>query len=240
MNFALLIVGQARYFDKGYESIKKNIIDVYNPDIFIHTWKYENNIAHAAPWNNLGDIVITDKHIYNYINLYKPCYFEIEKSLNSDLLPIEKTYTRTSHPNTRYNFYSYLYSLNKCYQLSKKTGKTYDYYIIVRSDVLIRYFPKINDIRPNYFILWNRFHMKKEEALDTMICFVPFSYINDYANFYLRLDEYYNKGYLFNYEQLMYAHFFENNFLKNTIMLDNNKFSWGYFRNNNIEYIHYQ
>jgi len=57
MNCALLIVGQARFFSKGYETIKKFILDEYNPNVFIHTWRYKDNKTKAAPWNNLGDII---------------------------------------------------------------------------------------------------------------------------------------------------------------------------------------
>ena len=38
MKVALCISGQMRGYLKAYPSVKKNIIDVFNPDIFIHTW----------------------------------------------------------------------------------------------------------------------------------------------------------------------------------------------------------
>lgn len=38
MRVALCISGQMRGYLKAYPSVKKNIIDVFNPDIFIHTW----------------------------------------------------------------------------------------------------------------------------------------------------------------------------------------------------------
>jgi hypothetical protein len=235
INCALFIVGQARYFEKGYHTIKKFIIDQYNPDIFIHTWSYKENKTNAAPWNNLGDIIITQEHLENYINLYNPMYYEIENSLDSDSLPIRKSYEKTSHANTRYNFYSYLYSLNKCYELSEKSYKKYDFYIIVRSDVLIFNFPKKNTWDINKFMIWNRYTPDVGGLLDTMICTVPRKYIKDYCNFYKRVDEYYDKGYKFNYEELTYAHFMENNFYKDSLIFDRNNFEWGYFRNERIE-----
>jgi len=235
INCALFIVGQARYFEKGYETIKKFIIDEYNPDIFIHTWKYKDNKTKAAPWNNLGDIIITKEHLQNYINLYRPMYYEIEDNLNDELLPIRKSYEKTSHANTRYNFYSYLYSLHKCYELSLRSYKKYDYYIILRSDVLIFNFPKKNTWDINKFMIWNRYPPDIGGMLDTMICSIPRIYIKDYCDFYKKVDEYYDKGYKFNYEELTYAHFFENNFFKNCLIFDRNDFEWGYFRNDKIE-----
>ena len=235
MNYALLIVGQARYFEKGYETIKKYILDEYNPDIFIHTWSYKNNKTKAAPWNNLGDIIITKGHLENYINLYNPLYYEIEDSLDKDTIPIKKQYERTSHPDTRYNFYSYLYSLHKCYELTKKSNKQYDYYIIVRSDVLIINFPLKNKIEINKFIIWNRFPNRKDGVIDTMMCIIPNIYIELYCDLYKRIDKYYEKGYSFNYEELFYAHFNENGFFKDSLLLDKKYFEWGYFRNDKIE-----
>lgn len=38
MKVALCISGQMRGYLKAYPSVKKNIIDVFDPDIFIHTW----------------------------------------------------------------------------------------------------------------------------------------------------------------------------------------------------------
>ncbi|MGP5405505.1 tetratricopeptide repeat protein [Psychrobacter celer] len=38
MRVALCISGQMRGYLKAYPSVKKNIIDVFNPDIFVHTW----------------------------------------------------------------------------------------------------------------------------------------------------------------------------------------------------------
>lgn len=51
MRVALCISGQMRGYLKAYPSVKKNIIDVFNPDIFIHTWDdigMSNNLHRRA------------------------------------------------------------------------------------------------------------------------------------------------------------------------------------------------
>ena len=51
MKVALCLSGQMRGYLKAYPSVKKNIIDVFNPDIFIHTWDdlgKSNNLHHRA------------------------------------------------------------------------------------------------------------------------------------------------------------------------------------------------
>jgi hypothetical protein len=230
MKIALLLCGQARYFKDGYKSIKENIIDKYNPDIFIHTWRYKNKYAYSAPWNNLGKIKIDLDDINEYIELYKPKKYMIENSLET--IPLTKDYIKTSSKYTKYNFYSYLYSLNKCYNLIENKSD-YNIYIIVRSDVIIYNFPEPN---LDYIQIWNRFPYR-EEVIDTMIVNIPYKFIDIYIDLINNLDIYYEKGYSFNYEEMMHAHFKENNLYNNTLKLNETIFKWGYFRNNTIENI---
>jgi len=228
MNIALLICGQSRFFKGGYKSIKENIIDIYNPDIYIHTWKYKNNYAYSAPWNNLDKIKIDENDISEYINLYKPKKYKIENSLEN--IPLKNNYERTSSKYTKYNYYSYLYSLNQCYHLIENKSD-YNIYIIIRSDVMIYNFPKPN---LEYIQLWNRFP-DRDEVLDAMIINIPSKFMNIYLDIINNLDIYYQKGYVFNYEELTHAHFKEQNLYINTLKLNKEDFEWGLFRNNIIE-----
>ena len=68
-----------------------------------------------------------------------------------------------------------------------------------------------------------------------MMCIIPNIYIELYCDLYKRIDKYYEKGYSFNYEELFYAHFNENGFFKDSLLLDKKYFEWGYFRNDKIE-----
>ena len=38
MKIALCFSGQPRSYEKGYEYYKKNLLDHYDVDVFIHTW----------------------------------------------------------------------------------------------------------------------------------------------------------------------------------------------------------
>jgi hypothetical protein len=228
MKVALLIVGQARYFKDGYTSIKKHIIDQYNPDIFIHTWKYKNNYAYSSPWNHLGKIKIDNSDINEYIELYKPVKYEIENSLEN--IPLVRDYERTSSKYTKYNYYSYLYSMNKCYNLAKN-NLDYDIYIIIRSDLVIYNFPSLNS---EYIQIWNRLP-NREDVIESMVITIPYKFMDIYVNLVNLLDIYYDKGYYLNYEQMTKAHFKESNLYENTIKLPRDLFSWGYHRGNRIE-----
>ena len=41
MKIALCFSGEARSFEKGYEYYKKNLLDHYNVDVFIHSWEFD-------------------------------------------------------------------------------------------------------------------------------------------------------------------------------------------------------
>lgn len=231
MKVALLLCGQSRFFRSAYHSIKKNIIDKYNPDIYIHTWKYKNNYTYSAPWNNLGKIYIDDNYIKEYIKLYNPVNFMVEEELDS--VPLDIDIERTSSKYTPYNFYSYLYSLNKCYNLIENNNKSEYIYIILRSDVYIINFPTLN---PEYIQIFNKF-TDRDNVIETMIVTIPYKFMDIYVDFVNKLNDYYNKGYYFNYEEMTHAHFKENNLYEYTQKKDRNEFSWGYFRGNKIEFI---
>ena len=40
MKIALCFAGQARAFEQGYEYYKRNLLDHYDVDVYIHTWKF--------------------------------------------------------------------------------------------------------------------------------------------------------------------------------------------------------
>lgn len=228
---AVLLCGQARFFHECYNNIKSNILDVYLPDVYIHTWKYENNQTTSAPWNNLGIIYITDDDICNYIELYKPKRHKVEKALeDKDLNLLRQEYKHTSSPKTKYNYYSYLYSLNECLKLVD-TIKDYDTFIILRSDVIIYNFPTPDT---KYIQLWNRL-ADRTDVLEAMVYTVPRDYINTFVSLVNKLDEYYDKGYYFNYEEMTHAHFKETNLYSVTKLLSKHQFEWGYFRKTHIE-----
>ncbi len=41
MKIALCFSGQARSFDKGYDFYKQNLLDHYDVDVYIHSWKFD-------------------------------------------------------------------------------------------------------------------------------------------------------------------------------------------------------
>lgn len=226
MKIAVLLCGQARFFRKGYPSIQEHILNVYNPDIYIHTWTSPTNTFSAAPWNNLGTLTITPTDLEEYIQLYKPVRYKIEETLEN--IPLRRSYERTSSPQTRYNYYCYLYSLRECFKLVEIS---YDMFIVLRSDVVIYRMPTL---RPSFFHIWNRFPARKD-VLEAMVCAVPGNKIEIFVSLIDKLETYYDSGYAFNYEEMTHAHFTECKLYQQTLLFSKNAFEWGYIRNFRIQ-----
>jgi len=82
MKVALCMSGQPRFLEHCYPSIKNNVIDTNNPDIFMHTWSYEDS---SEPYKYGGDggwkdQRITAKDHDRAIELYNPLKQQIQPS----------------------------------------------------------------------------------------------------------------------------------------------------------------
>ena len=224
MRVAVLLCGQARYFREGYENIRKHILAVYHPDVYIHTWSSRDNTFEAAPWNNLGPIQITDRDIEEYIRLYAPVRSQVDPALP----PIDPAPTRTSAPQTRTNFMSYATSLQRCYGL---VDRPYDVFFILRCDAIPVVIPPLS---MTHILVWDRL-APRTDVLDVIVCSVPARYMGTYASLVHYLDTYYAMGYHFNYEELYHAHFLEQRLYDAVRRLPRSEFEWQYIRGTKIE-----
>ena len=116
MKIALCFSGQARAFEKGYEYYKSNLLDRFDVDVYIHTWKF-------AEQNDL-------------VAFYKPKACEFETPPVGDF---NSKYTNTPNPikHPPVNTYRMIYSMYRCSQLIQ--GK-YDWIIKSRTDYALNTF----------------------------------------------------------------------------------------------------
>ena len=175
---------------------------------------------------SVGPIRITKDDIADYIGLYSPLQYRVDPTLPP--IPPHDDLSRTSAPQTRYNFTSYATSLKRCYELVEKP---YDAFIILRSDAIPILMP---DPSPTHILVWDRLPSRKN-VLDVIVCSVPARYIETYVSLVDYLDIYYHMGYVFNYEELMHAHFHERGLYDAVLRLPKHNFEWQYIRGNTIE-----
>jgi hypothetical protein len=118
MNIAVQFRGNPRSFKRCYESLRQNIFEQLNPDIFIHTWR-----QHGAERSD----VTTDGAPEEYIDLYKPVAYQIDDLYyNFEMLQTMRPYFTSLYLSNE---------LRKNYEIQNK--KKYDVIICVRSDLTL-------------------------------------------------------------------------------------------------------
>lgn len=151
---ALCFYGQPRFFNatRSYAWIKKLIIDVYNPDVFFHTWWSEDDIGKkyaSGPHMSL-DVRTESDAIDKLVALYKPVRFFFEKSREFPKPP-DYVYRRVLTKYVPTNVKSMYHSM-KCVRDMKRAheeenGFTYDWVIKMRFDVELFDMPYLWDLQ---------------------------------------------------------------------------------------------
>jgi hypothetical protein len=87
MKVALIFSGQFREAKHCYKGFKENILDIYNPDVFISTWSNSSNI-NPAGW--FGNYQKDDCTVSEIMEMYNPKSIELEKFDDENYQPFKK------------------------------------------------------------------------------------------------------------------------------------------------------
>lgn len=157
MKVALCLSGQARFLETCYyESMKPNIIDDLNPDVFIHTWDTSNMVDQYFINGNgwvMGNKIPHDL-METMISLYKPKKYIIEPQKHFE----QNKWSDRLMPSIKSDhMYSMFYSICESNKLKKQyeyeNNFTYDWVIRIRFDMAIPSGPlNLNNLNNNY--LW--------------------------------------------------------------------------------------
>lgn len=191
MKIALLLHGHMRTYKKCYPSLKEKIIDLYKPDIFIHTWdKCEaGTISHHNK-----HMKINNTNIDKIIQLYNPVSLTVEKQIINDNKTLLKgtKILLDGHKHYFYGFYG-VNELKKKYE--NRYGFEYDLVIKLRPDInLLKKFDilKFDSSVLNVYGNTNGKKFKDYTALN-ILAVSSSKIMNKYAGFYKEFDEYQNK-----------------------------------------------
>ena len=184
MKIALCFSGQVRSFAKGYEYFKKNLLDHYDVDVYIHSWKRPREI---------GEPCINE--------LYKPKDYLFEDKLmgNYDVL-----YTRTPDPvrhPPRFT-YSMLYSKN---EVMKLIDVQYDWVISTRTDYALNLVIPFAELDNSKLYIPNCRMVPERDFGNDQFAFSSHENMKKYMSTFKYVDEYYEKGAIFIGENLMQA-----------------------------------
>lgn len=191
MKVAVCISGQPRSFAKGFEYLKKNLLDHYDTDIFIHTWN--NRVV------KIDDI----------IDLYKPVMYRSEDYIcPKELLNAKYTHTPDAKnfppANAVYAFYS-LFQANFLKTRHEVATKQYDWVIKTRFDYALNGMLVLKKFDPTKLYIPNCRRVITRDFGNDQFAVSSSNVMNLYASTFLYLDEFYAGGYMMNGEEMMRA-----------------------------------
>jgi hypothetical protein len=202
MKIALCFSGQARAFEKGYEYYKRNLLDHYDVDVYIHTWKFPDE----------------DK----LIKLYNAKGYETQ---TPPLGEFDQIYTNTPNAEKHPPRFTYrmIYSMYKCSQLIE--GQ-YDWVIKSRTDYALNVVIPFNELDNNNLYAPNCRMVPERDFGNDQFAFGSQETMMKYMSTYENINNYYAAGNQFIGEDLMRANLHEYN-LRLTYVDMNNPFPPG-------------
>jgi hypothetical protein len=184
MKIALCFSGQVRSFEKGYEYFKRNLLDHYDVDVYIHSWK------RAA---------VEGESCINH--LYKPKDYLFEDKLMGNY---DAIYTRTPDPikhPPRFT-YSMFYSKN---EVLKLIDGQYDWVISTRTDYALNLVIPFAELDNSKLYIPNCRMVPERDFGNDQFAFSSQENMKKYMSTFERIDEYYDSGATFIGENLMQA-----------------------------------
>jgi hypothetical protein len=194
MKIALCLSGQARSFKKGFEYHKKNLLDKYDVDVFIHTWK--------------GD------DIDELAKLYKPVDILIEDRLTEDF---DSMYTNTPNAEkwpprfTVAMFYSMFRSNELKVSHEMKEKFTYDWVIKSRPDYALNVVIPFEELDSTKLYAPNCRMSPNRDFCNDQFGFSSSSIMNDRTAIYLYMDHFYDQQVQMIGEDMLQAMMYEKN-----------------------------
>lgn len=136
---AIQFFGNIRTYKNCYKSLKKNIFDLYDCDVFMHTWDtvdHDTKTWHKHKIKNNKNNAVKEETLKNYYPLIKKLKIESSKDLGFDLNGEFYVDNRTF---SLLGVRSMYYSMEKSNELrevyEKENNINYDYVILIRPDL---------------------------------------------------------------------------------------------------------
>lgn len=203
MRIALCLSGQPRSFRAGYEYYRKNLLDKYDVDVFIHTWQ--------------------GKDAQDVCNYYHPMTFASDTSL-SPLLNEKYTNTPDAIKWPPMFTVSALYStFRSCLMKIDNEIKTsqYDWVIKTRFDFALPVEIPFDSLeRGKLYMPPCRLKAFGDWLGNDQFAIGDSDIMNKYMSTYLNIERYYNSGIQMIGEEMLRANLLENNLKKSIVYID--------------------
>lgn len=149
INVALCLSGYPRFHsEKSYQSMKREILDKYNTDVFIHSW-VSRDIDYVYPfatWSNILNPIHIPSTIHDDLKkIYNPVDIIIEEPRSFSQFS-KDDYLSNNMPSM---FYSLKMADSMRFFYSRYTGKKYDFVVRARTDTLLYELPDLSSLDIN-------------------------------------------------------------------------------------------
>jgi len=200
MKVALLLSGQIRNINECFESINKNILSPYNPDVYIETWNYDNVI-----YDHRGEIINNDSSINDIIDMFNPKNISVEdfnsfycnkiKQVANEIVP---PFPETKPQNVLFQYYK----IYKCFKQIYEP-EYYDFIIRSRFDLSFDYFVDLHSLTKGLYIPYGWDH---REGINDLLAFGDWRSMELYCSLYENITQYMNDGCIVHPEYILKYH----------------------------------
>ncbi len=149
LKVAICFSGQPRFLaGESYQTIKKQLLDVYSCEVFAHLWLSANKefcYPYSPHLNCFKEIKMDPNKVKEeFVKLYSPVKVEFDEPRE-----FKEFYTDEERINGYgvKNFPSMFYSVCQSDQLRQVSGKQYDFVVRCRTDTLLYTFPDLTELK---------------------------------------------------------------------------------------------
>lgn len=189
MKIAVCISGQPRAYAQGYEYLKRNLLDHYDCDIFIHTW-------HNKVYRTM-----------DVIELYQPVEWTAENPLARSFY--DEKYTNIADPKwPAHSTVSMYYSIFRSLLLKTKhelSHDRYDWIVKTRFDYALNGVLPFQQLDKTKLYIPNCRMTPLRDFGNDQFAFGSNAVMTAYMSTYLHMDQYYHAGCRMNGEDMMSA-----------------------------------
>lgn len=222
LKIALVFYGQPRISNiESYNSIKVQLLDRYDCDVYIHTWwskeDFNNKMYYMkSPWSQTQDLEVKDNVDEILKHMYNPKVIKCEGIKSFSEVNEKLKY----FPNA-YNTISQMYTINEASKLVKDFEK-YDFIIKLRLDLIIYKIPQLESLDKNLTYVIDT-HVGREVFNDN-IWILSTKHFKLFNMFDFK-EKYYDEIGTLNIEEILCHHAKELNIYKDIIKVPENLFT---------------
>ncbi len=209
MKIALCLYGQPRNLYQGYENIKREILDKYDTDVFLHAWSTDKNYI-TSQWRPIDT---EPSNINDIIKLYNPVKYIFNSPMIFDCDTSLPGYQNTPHKSNINNILSQFYSRKSVRDLLCLNNK-YDFVIMIRYDIIIKKLPNLFEIDKNK-LYFAPDHPERPYVFNDNIIILS---LNNFINLMnIDIHDCNKNGVILNAEDILSYNLYKNNLLINCI-----------------------